>query len=189
MSAVEDTILGIRQELTSFMNGESALAMRRRGIEYKLNYGVSLPDLRKIAAGHPHDRKLADALWKQECRECMMLGAMLYPVESFFPEMADLWLERIVYPDLAEVCSAFLFPLMKEASAVSMRWIASDSPMARYCGFLTMAHLLREGREMNAGCRDELEDQVKTALQSHDALTREGAAAVMQMLENVRDGE
>lgn len=178
---VEDRIIEIRQRLTLYMNGVSVEDMRRHGIVYKLSYGVSLPELRSIASEYEKEHDLAQGLWRQECRECKMLAAMLQPYASFNSSMADFWLESIEYPDLAEVCCKYLFPYMPGASQTAFRWLAGFDNMAQYCGFLTIANLMREGREMADSYKREFRDQADAALKGDAMLPRQGAFAALNV--------
>jgi len=167
------------------MNGVASGSMREAGIAYKLNFGVGLPELKRIAQETGKDSELAIALWKENIRECMLLAALIYPQDSFLPDLADLWVEQIEYPDVAEVCSMYLFSKMKGASTTAFRWIASDSGMVSYCGFLTLAHLLRQGGEMGERYVSELRDQADAAINGSHVLTARAARTVLDLL----DGE
>ena len=167
------------------MNGVASGSMKEAGIAYKLNYGVGLPELKSIAQETEKDSELAVALWKENIRECMMLAALIYPHDSFLPDLADLWVEQIRYPDVAEVCSMYLFSKMKGASTTAFRWIASAGGMISYCGFLTLAHLLRQGNEMGERYVSELRDQAEVAIKGPEVLTARAAKTVLDLL----DGE
>lgn len=179
----QESIQEIKQKLRLTMNGVASAEMRKAGIGYKLNFGVGLPALKEIAQDIEKSPELAAALWKEDIRECRILAALVYPQELFLPDMADLWIEQIEYPDLAEVCSMYLFSRMQGASESAFRWIASDNAMARYCGFLTIAHLLRSGREMGQRYVQELKDQAAAAISGTDIMCAQAAKAVMQRLE------
>ena len=180
---VQERILEIKQKLRLNMNGVASTSMREAGIGYKLNFGVGIPGLKQIASEFEKDSELASALWKEDIRECRMLAALVYPEDRFLPDLADLWIEQIEFPDLAEVCSMYLFSRMRGASEAAFRWIASDNSMARYCGFLTMAHLLRKGREMGPRYVQELKDQAQAATEGGDILCAQAARNVLNSLE------
>ena len=165
------------------MNGVASADMRKAGIGYKLNFGVGIPALKEIAKEIEKSPELAAALWKEDVRECRILAALIYPEDQFLPDMADLWIEQIEFPDLAEVCSMYLFSRMKDASESAFRWIASDNAMARYCGFLTLAHLLRGGREMGQRYVQELKDQAGAAINGTDIMCAQAARTVLDRLE------
>ena len=77
---VQDTIRHIKSELRLAMNGIASSYMRENGMDYKLNFGVEIPRLRTIAEEFPHDHQLAQALWKENIRECKLLAGMLQPM-------------------------------------------------------------------------------------------------------------
>ena len=79
----------IKTQLRLSMNGAASQSMREKGLVYKLNFGVELPRIKDIAARYGKDHRLAQALWKEDIRECKILAGMLQPVESFLPEIAD----------------------------------------------------------------------------------------------------
>ncbi|MCQ2126757.1 MAG: DNA alkylation repair protein [Bacteroidaceae bacterium] len=187
---IKDKILIIKQRLRLDMNGVASKSMRDGGIGYGLNFGVGLAALKEIAGETEHDSSLAIALWKENVRECKMLASMIYPADEFPIGLADMWVEEIEWPDLAQTCSMYLFSRMPEASVTAFRWIASQSEMVRYCGFLTIAHQMRQGKEMNERYVTELRDQAQTALADGCTLPALAAQTVMDILErNGNDGQ
>ena len=47
---LQDELKEIRTQLRMAMNGVIATSMREKGIDYKLNFGVPLPEIKQIAA-------------------------------------------------------------------------------------------------------------------------------------------
>jgi len=180
--SVQERILEIKQKLRLNMNGVASTGMREAGIGYKLNFGVGIPSLKQIASETGKDAELAAALWKEDIRECRILAALVYPEDEFLPDLADLWIEQIEFPDLAEMCSMYLFSRMQGAAEAAFRWIASENAMARYCGFLTLAHLLRGGREMGPRYVQELKDQAQAAINGTDIMCSQAARTVLDRL-------
>lgn len=181
---IQDKIQKIKQRLRLGMNGVASASMRQGGIGYGLNFGVGLAELKEIAGETEHDSSLAIALWKENVRECKMLAAMTYPLGDFPVGLADMWVQEIRWPDLAQVCSMYLFSRMDGASGACFRWMASDLDMTRYCGFLTMAHLLRQGREMNAQYEREFRDQADAAIREGETLPALAARTALDILDN-----
>ena len=60
----------IKTQLRMAMNGTASASMREKGLAYKLNFGVELPRLKQIAAQYEKNHELAQALWKENIREC-----------------------------------------------------------------------------------------------------------------------
>ncbi|MBQ9386984.1 MAG: DNA alkylation repair protein [Bacteroidaceae bacterium] len=179
---LQEKVLDIKKKLRLNMNGVASTSMREAGIGYKLNFGVGLPQLKEIASETGKDPELAVELWKENIRECRILAALIYPEDKFMADLADLWVEQIEYPDLAEVCSMYLFSRMPGASEQAFRWIASDNGMVRYCGFLMLAHMLRGGREMGPRYVSELKDQAQAAINGSDLMCAQAATAALNCL-------
>ena len=85
----------IKTQLRLSMNGAVSQSMREKGLVYKLNFGVELPRIKMIAESYEKNHDLAQALWKEDIRECKILAGMLQPIETFYPEIADIWVENI----------------------------------------------------------------------------------------------
>ena len=66
---LQNELKEIRTQLRLAMNGVISTSMREKGIVYKLNFGVPLPEIKQIAATHKPDSELAAALWKEDIRE------------------------------------------------------------------------------------------------------------------------
>lgn len=173
----------LKSKLRLEMNGVASKSMRDSGMAYGLNFGVGLQALKRIAGETVQDGSLAIALWKENIRECKMLAALLYPAQEFQPDLADMWVQEIQWPDLAQVCSMYLFSRMNQASVMAFRWIASDVEMVRYCGFLTLSHLLRQGREMSQSYVAELKDQAQAAIQEGQTLVAMAARTALDCMD------
>lgn len=186
--AVDERILKIKKDLRLDMNGVASAGMRNGGISYGLNFGVGLPRLRQIAGDIGFDASLALSLWKENVRECRIIAALVYPPAEFLPDLADEWVSQIQSSDLADVCSMYLFSRMKDASATAFRWMASDNEMVQYCGFLSLAHMMRSGREMSPRYICELKDQAEAVLAGEGALPKLAARTALDCLER-NDGQ
>ena len=55
----------IKRSFRLLMNGETSKYMRENGINYHLNWGVALTDLRKMAEEYAGNDELAIELWKE----------------------------------------------------------------------------------------------------------------------------
>ena len=61
-------LMEIKRSFRLLMNGPVSQSMREKGMDYKLNWGVSLPHLQEVAREYGKDRDLAIALWKEDIR-------------------------------------------------------------------------------------------------------------------------
>ena len=170
----------IKTQLRLSMNGAVSQSMREKGLVYKLNFGVELPRIKGIAAGYEKDHSLAQALWKEDIRECKILAGLLQPVESFLPEIADIWVEDIRNIEIAELTSMNLFQHLPYAPAKSFHWIASEDEYTQVCGFLTIARLLMKKGDMTERASGELLDQAICAVHSDSYHVRNAALLVIR---------
>ena len=177
MADVHETIKDIKSKFRLFMNGVISQSMREKGLGYKLNFGIEFPRIKEIAAAYEPNHEVAQALWKENIRECKILAGLLQPVDSFCPEIADIWIEDMHYPELAEYTVMNLFQRLPYASEVVFRWMADDREYFQLCGFLLMARLMMKGQKRNERAEAEFLDQAFTALEG-DIVSVQKAAAL-----------
>ena len=67
---IKEQLKDIKTQLRLSMNGAVSQSMREKGLLYKLNFGVELPRIKMIAEGYEKNHDLAQALWKENIREC-----------------------------------------------------------------------------------------------------------------------
>lgn len=135
----------IRKQLRLAMNGVISTSMRQRGMNYKLIFGVPIPEIKHIAAAHEPDAELARALWKEDVREMKILATLLFPAGSMTQEEALAWMREIPYPEIAEQCCNNLFPTVEQPDQLALKFLADKkSPFGRMCGFLLWAQLFKK---------------------------------------------
>lgn len=177
---LKEQIREIKTQLRLSMNGVVSQSMREKGLVYKLNFGVELPRIKSIAAAFKPDHDLAQALWKEDIRECKILAAMLQPVDTFCPEIADIWVDSIHNVEMAETTSLYLFQHLPYAPAISFRWIADEREYVQVCGFLVIARLLLQKGDMSERVENEFLDQSVTAFLSGSYHVRNACAAALR---------
>lgn len=176
----QETIREIKKQFRLYMNGIVSQSMREKGLDYKLNFGIELPRLKEIAAGFEKNHDVAQALWKEDIRECKILAGLLQPVETFYPEIADIWVEDMRYPEIAELTCMNLFQYLPYASDKAFQWIADEGTYYQFCGYMLMARLLMKGNEMNERAGNELLDQAMTVLQGETGMVCRAASTALK---------
>lgn len=177
---IHETIKDIKSKFRLFMNGMVSQSMREKGMEYKLNFGIEYPRIKEIAAGYEPDHELAQALWKENIRECKILAGLLQPADTFYPEIADIWIEGMDYPELAEYTVMNLFQRLPYASEIVFRWMADEREMFQLCGFLLMARLLMKGEKLNERAEAEFLDQACTAVEGDCGPVQKAASVALR---------
>ncbi len=177
---VHERIRDIKKQFRLFMNGVVSQSMREKGLDYKLNFGIEVPRIKEIAQGFEKDHEVAQALWKENIRECKIMAGLLQPVESFYPEIADIWVEDMRYPELAELTCMNLFQHLPYASEKAFEWMADDREYFQLCGFLLIARLLMKGNPLNERSEAEFLDQAIVTLQGDNLLPQKAAATALK---------
>lgn len=177
---VHETIKEIKGQFRLYMNGVVSQSMREKGLDYKLNFGIELPRLKEIAARYQKNHEVAQALWKENIRECKILAGMMQPVETFYPEIADIWIEDMYYPEIAELTCLNLFQYLPYASEKAFEWMADEREYFQLCGFMLMAKLLMNGNKLNERSEAEFLDQAIVTLESEGVLSQKAAATALK---------
>ena len=165
----------IKRDFRSLMNGTAAASLREKGLHYRLIFGVEWPQLMRLSAEIGKDHDLAQALWKEDIRECRLLAGLVQPVETFSPELADVWIETMHYPEEAQYTVLSLFQHLPHVSEAAFNWIARSEEMYRLCGWLVLARLFMKGLPLNTRSEDEFIDQAETSLQDPSLAVRVAA--------------
>lgn len=179
-SNIHETIRDIKSKFRLFMNGMISQSMREKGMGYKLNFGIEYPRIKEIAAEYEPNHELAQALWKENIRECKIMAGLLQPVDTFYPEIADIWIEGMDYSELAEYTVMNLFQRLPYASEIVFRWMADEREMFQLCGFLLMARLLMKGEKLNERAEAEFLDQAYTAIEGGSMQVQKAASVALR---------
>lgn len=151
---MQTTLKDIRTQLRLAMNGVISTSMREKGIVYKLNFGVPLPEIKQIAAMYQPSDELAAALWKEDIREFKLLATFLQPVDSFTRKQALLWVQQIPYLEIAEQCSRNLFAKLPDAEGFAVELVFKvEYEYARTVAFLIWSQLHMSGHKSIAPWR------------------------------------
>ena len=180
MENVHDRVREIKQSFRQLMDGAVAQSMRDKGVDYKLNWGATLPRLREMADEiRPEDQAfaydLAIALWKENVRECKILATMLMPPERMLPEVCDIWMEQVPSQEIAEQVAFNLWQHLPYAPAKAYQWLSSEREYDQLCGYHVLARLFMNGQEPNERGVHEFLDQALTALQGSSLAVRKAA--------------
>ena len=185
---IEDQVKEIKQSFRQMMDGVVAKSMRDKGVDYKLNWGATLPRLKEMADEIVNcqllivnDRyDLAIALFKENVRECKILATMIMPPKEVLPEVIDIWMEQITTQEIAEQAAFNLFQYLPYAPDKAYTWMASDKPLYQLCGFHILSRLFMNKQEPNERGINEFIDQAIVALQGDSLMVRKAAMSAVQ---------
>ena len=183
----QEKLKAIKRSFFLRMDGTASRSMREKGLDYKINWGVSIPDLRQMAAQYGKDYALAIALWKEDIRECKILATMIMPPEEMLPEIVELWMEQTPSQEIAEMAAFNLYQHLDYAPVMVFQWIAGDNEMEQICGYNLLSRLFMKGQEPNERGIQEFLDQALTALQSPSVSVRHAAMNSVQRFASLGD--
>lgn len=127
-----ELLLALRRE----MNGAVAGSMRDGGIEYGLNFGVSVPTIRSVASRYAGDDELASEVWKSGVRELRLAGLFIATPELLAEEA---WSGAV---DTFEVAENYVWSLSRSEESlrrVVERLMSGDELLSRYMVLLSFA--------------------------------------------------
>ena len=176
---LQERVKDIKQSFRLLMDGKTAQSMRDKGVEYKLNWGASIPMLKEKAEEIGKDYHLAIELWKADVRECKILATMIMPANEILPEVVDLWMEQTVSQEIAEQASFNLYQYLPYAPEKAYQWMASEKELYQLCGFHVLTRLFMNKQEPNERGINEFIDQALAALQGPSMMVRKAAMQSM----------
>ena len=122
-------------------NGDIADAMKRTGIEYKMNWGVSLVILRQMAKEFEPDHILALKLWNKQWRETSILATLLDEPRKVTEEQMDFWTKTFESIEIAEIASTHLWVKSKFAFIKALEWCRGKKHLVRFTGIHLVGRL------------------------------------------------
>lgn len=182
---IQQQVKEIKQSFRQMMDGSVAASMRTKGVDYKLNWGATLPRLREKAEEIGKNYDLAIALWKENVRECKILATMIMPPNEVLPEVIDIWMEQTPTQEIAEQAAFNLYQYLPYAPEKAYTWMASSEPLYQLCGFHIVTRLFMNGQEPNERGINEFVDQAIVALQGESIPVRKAAMSAVQRFANL----
>ncbi len=128
----ESKVAAIMENIKLRKNGVTSDAMRASGVEYALNYGVSIMHLREIAQKYPPNKSLAEALWNIGWRETFILATFLYADDSNMKFLERMFQEANTDELYQQIAMNVLLP-SDDLTAICTEYIHSDWVGARIC--------------------------------------------------------
>ena len=172
---IQERVKEIKRSFRLMMDGATSTSMRDKGLDYKLNWGASLLQLRTKAEELGKDYHLAIALWKEDIRECKILATMIMPAEEMLPEITDIWMQQTPNIEIAEQASFNLFQHLPFAAEKAFQWLAAPDDLTQLCGYHVLSRLFMNKQEPNERGINEFIDQALVALQSQNLSLRKAA--------------
>jgi len=128
-------------KLKFLSNPEAVAGMARFGINTKKAYGVSIPDLRKMAKETGKNHLLAQKLWNSGIHEARILAGMIDLPERVTEKQMEHWVKDFDSWDVCDQVCSNLFDKTKFAYRKAIEWSKINEEFIKRAGFVLMAVL------------------------------------------------
>ncbi|MHA1713942.1 MAG: DNA alkylation repair protein [Candidatus Ranarchaeia archaeon] len=132
---------GIIALLKAHADPHAADGMRRYGIVTEQIYGVSIPQLRKIAKNIGRNHGLAQRWWKIPSRETRILASMIANPLVITEAQVDMWVSDLDNWEICDQCCMNLFEKTSFAYQKCIEWSSREKEFVKRAGFALMARM------------------------------------------------
>lgn len=139
-----DIIQDIRKRCRVAMDGIVSSSMRAKGLDYKLNFGVPVLKIKKIASRYIPNAVLAERLWQENTRELKILATLLYPQDEFTIDIARRWVSEIPNQEIREQLGMNLFRYLPYTYTFGIECVNEENPDIRTTGYWFLARHIVE---------------------------------------------
>ncbi len=131
----------IIEQFQALSNPEAVAGMARYGINPKNTYGVSIPNLRKMAKKIGRNHLLAQQLWASDTRETRILATMIDDPKMVTEQQMESWVKDFDYWEICDQCCMNLFEKTAFAYQKCFEWSSRGEEFVKRTGFVLMARL------------------------------------------------
>ena len=131
----------ILDKLKTRADPKAVEGVARFGINPQNTYGVSIPNLRKIARETGINHALAQELWASGIHEARILASMIDDPGMATEEQLESWVEDFDSWDVCDQCCMNFFQKTRFAYRKSVEWSERDKEFVKRAGFAMMACL------------------------------------------------
>jgi 3-methyladenine DNA glycosylase AlkD len=137
---MEENVIEIIMQIKQRMNGEVVESMQQSDIIYKVNYGVTIPELQQIATPYKGDHDLALRLFDEDIRECKIIATMIDDPAKVTGEQIDKWSNSFDNTEIVEQVCKNLFWKSDFALPRSIEWCLEDDALMQKAALLIAGH-------------------------------------------------
>lgn len=137
MSNLKSTI----HDLKNLSNATNLAGMSNFGINTENAFGISIPNLRKLAKEIGLNTDLAVELWDTEYHEARILASMVADPRIIDSRVLEIWVEDINSWDLCDQCCNNLIGKTEFAVDFTFKWTERKEEFVKRAGFVLIAVL------------------------------------------------
>ena len=145
MTCPPNTYAQVLHFIKAQRNGETADLMNKRGLQYNMNYGLSLIHIRQYAKEIGHNHQVAKQLWKENIRETKLFALYLFEPNDLSLEELNKLVLQLNNIELAEQAA---FTVLAEADIpqeLLMQWCQNSSETVKLTAYNTIIRKMKTG--------------------------------------------
>ena len=131
----------ILQRLKTLYNPMAIEGMARFGVNPDNTYGISIPNLRKMARDIGKDHALAQQLWETGIHEAKILASMIDDSKLVTAAQMESWVVGFDSWDVCDQCCMNLFDKTAVAYQQAEEWCGREGEFVKRAGFALIAAL------------------------------------------------
>ena len=131
----------VLEKLKDLSDPKAVEGMVRFGISPENTYGVSIPNLRKMAKEIGVDHALAQQLWASGIHEARILASVIDAPKMVTEEQIERWVNDFDSWDVCDQCCMNLFEKTEFAYQKAIEWSSNDKEFIKRAGFVLMARV------------------------------------------------
>jgi len=131
----------VLEKLKDLSDPKAVEGMVRFGISPENTYGVSIPNLRKMAKEIGVNHDLAQRLWASGIHEARILASVIDAPKMVTEEQIERWVNDFDSWDVCDQCCMNLFEKTEFAYQKAIEWSSNDKEFIKRAGFVLMARV------------------------------------------------
>ncbi|MBN2669668.1 MAG: DNA alkylation repair protein [Bacteroidales bacterium] len=139
----------IRKKIRTRDNGPAVDSMKRLGIEYKTNHGLSIAEIKAIANQYLNHHELALELWEWDHREFKILATFIDDPQKTSIDQLNYWIKDVSNNELAEQLAINLVFRLPNAFQIVQDWLKNGSLYAKKTALTSLAWLAQRKPDLS----------------------------------------
>lgn len=177
-SEVLENYKKILRKVSHLQNGDVSKLLQKMGINYRLNYGVSIPHLRQIGSDYKPNNTLAFLLWKRDIREAKIISSMLFEADKLSWEQIIDITSQLKNQELIEQFSKNLLAHSPELPLLLDAWL-SKSVMESTLAFYTASWAIKQNHKQKEAIINWVMHHIQALAQNEDPQTHQAIIFAM----------
>lgn len=140
-SLVVTPLKSVLKEFERLKNPVNIKGMARFGIATANTYGITMPELRRIAKEHKKNHRLALDLWETGIHEARILAGLVDDPVRVTKQQMEAWAQEFDSWDVVDQSCNNLFGKTPHAHAMAVKWSRNKKEYIKRAGFVLMAVL------------------------------------------------